>query len=219
MTTWDMILRLVLSGILGALIGMERMGHYKEAGLRTHFVVAIASSLIMLVSKYGFLDILHASTIVLDPSRMAAQVVSGIGFLGAGTIIIHRQFVHGLTTAAGLWATSAIGLSIGAGLYWVGIGAAILVLIALELLDKGEKKFLSKNRVLSVQTQNINPVLETVMNSGIKVSHIEIRNEEFNNNLSDITLLFRINTKNNVLIDEILTKLAKIPSTKQVNLD
>ncbi|MEH7490502.1 MgtC/SapB family protein, partial [Priestia megaterium] len=128
------ISRLALSGLLGALVGLEREFRAKEAGFRTHFLVAVGSTLIMLISKYGFSDVLHQDHMALDPSRVAAQVVSGIGFLGAGMIIIQKQHIRGLTTAAGVWATSGIGLTIGAGMYTVGISATILVLIGLEIL-------------------------------------------------------------------------------------
>ncbi|MBM7646257.1 putative Mg2+ transporter-C (MgtC) family protein [Scopulibacillus daqui] len=132
---FEFIARLVLAGVLGALIGFERERRYKEAGLRTHFLVAVGSALIMIISKYAFNDILHHDKVELDPSRVAAQVVSGVGFLGAGTILVQRASVRGLTTAAGLWATSAVGLSVGAGLYLVGVLGALLVLLGLEVLN------------------------------------------------------------------------------------
>ena len=110
MMTWDFFFRLLVAGVLGAIIGLDREYRAKEAGFRTHFLVALGSALFMIVSKYGFWDILGNTGIGLDPSRIAAQVVSGIGFLGAGTIIIQKLFVRGLTTAAGIWATSAIGI-------------------------------------------------------------------------------------------------------------
>ena len=99
---WDCIFRLLLAGVLGGVIGWDREYRAKEAGLRTHFLVALGSALIMIVSQYGFADVLAKPGYGLDPSRVAAQVVSGIGFIGAGTILIQKQFVRGLTTAAGL---------------------------------------------------------------------------------------------------------------------
>ena len=132
---WEFTLRLFLAGILGAVIGLEREYRAKEAGFRTHFLVSLGSALIMIVSQYGFEGVLGENGIGLDPSRVAAQVVSGIGFIGAGTIIIQRQFVRGLTTAAGIWATSGIGLAIGGGLYGVGIVATTFTLLGLELLS------------------------------------------------------------------------------------
>ncbi|HHK5534778.1 TPA: MgtC/SapB family protein, partial [Bacillus mobilis] len=132
----DLIIRIGVAGLLGAIIGIEREIRSKEAGLKTHFLVAVGSALIMVVSKYAFSDIMNEEHMALDPSRIAAQVVSGVGFLGAGTIIIQKQAVKGLTTAAGLWATAGIGLAIGAGMYVVGIGATILVLIGLEIVSR-----------------------------------------------------------------------------------
>ncbi|GAB6992038.1 MgtC/SapB family protein [Paenibacillus pini] len=131
----EYIIRLAVAGLLGAVIGLERELRAKEAGLRTHFLVAVGSALIMLVSQYGFSEVINHEHIALDPSRIAAQAVSGIGFLGAGMIIIERKMVRGLTTAAGVWATSGIGLTIGSGMYAAGISATILVLIGLELLS------------------------------------------------------------------------------------
>lgn len=137
----DFILRLVVAGLLGAIIGLDREIRAKEAGFRTHFLVSLGSALIMIVSQYGFSQIATMQNVSFDPSRVAAQVVSGIGFIGAGTIIIQKKFVRGLTTAAGLWATAGIGLAIGAGMYWVGIAATLLTLIGLEFLSIIFKSF------------------------------------------------------------------------------
>ena len=108
------------SGRVVLVIGLDREYRAKEAGYRTHFLVSLGSALIMIVSQYGFMEVVKMEGIDLDPSRVAAQVVSGIGFIGAGTIIFQKQIVRGLTTAAGIWATSGIGLAIGAGMYWHG---------------------------------------------------------------------------------------------------
>ena len=132
---WDFILRLFIAGVLGAVVGLDREYRAKEAGYRTHFLVSLGSALIMIVSQYGFQQVILENSVSLDPSRVAAQVVSGIGFIGAGTIIIQKQFVRGLTTAAGIWATAGIGLAIGAGMYGIGVAATILTLIGLELLS------------------------------------------------------------------------------------
>lgn len=136
MEEWNFAIRLLVAGVLGAVIGLEREYRAKEAGYRTHFLVSLGSALMMIVSKYGFADILSDTGVGLDPSRIAAQVVSGIGFIGAGTIIIQRQFVRGLTTAAGVWATAGIGLAVGAGMYSLGVAATILTLIGLEVLSR-----------------------------------------------------------------------------------
>lgn len=131
---WEFVGRLLLAGVLGAAIGLDREYRAKEAGFRTHFLVSLGSALFMIVSQYGFTEAVGLSGGSFDASRVAAQVVSGIGFLGAGTIIFQKQFVRGLTTAAGLWATAGIGLAVGGGMYALGVAAAVLTLVGLELL-------------------------------------------------------------------------------------
>ena len=119
------IIRLILAGMCGFFIGFERKNRAKEAGIRTHFIVASASALMMIISKYAALDM----GVTGDPTRIAAQVVTGIGFLGAGMIFVHNRAISGLTTAAGIWATSGIGMAIGAGMYLPGITLTIMILI------------------------------------------------------------------------------------------
>lgn len=152
--TAEFILRLFLAGIMGAIIGLDREYRAKEAGYRTHFLVSLGSALIMIVSQHGFSEILDTPNVNLDPSRIASQVVTGIGFIGAGTIILHKQIVRGLTTAAGIWATSGIGLAIGAGMYTLGISATILTLIGLEVLSFFFKKVGMKSSVVELTTDN-----------------------------------------------------------------
>ena len=132
---WDFVWRLVLAALFGTIIGLDREYRVKEAGFRTHFLVSLGSALMMIVSQYGFSEILTHDGVSLDPSRIAAQVVSGIGFIGAGTIIFNHQIVRGLTTAASLWATAGIGLTAGAGMSWLALAATILTLVALEGLS------------------------------------------------------------------------------------
>ena len=132
---WDFVWRLVLAALFGTIIGLDREYREKEAGFRTHFLVSLGSTLMMIVSQYGFSEILTHDGVSLDPSRIAAQVVSGIGFIGAGTIIFNHQIVRGLTTAASLWATAGIGLTAGAGMSWLALAATILTLVALEGLS------------------------------------------------------------------------------------
>lgn len=145
---YDFMLRLLIAGAMGVCIGVEREYRAKEAGYRTHFLVALGSALLMIVSQYGFSDVLAADLVRLDPSRIAAQVVSGISFIGAGTIILQKQIVRGLTTAAGVWATSGIGLAIGAGMYGVGIAATVLVLLGLEALSFFFKSMGLRNMII-----------------------------------------------------------------------
>ena len=150
----DFMLRLLVAGILGAIIGLDREYRAKEAGYRTHFLVSLGSALIMIVSQYGFQEIIKENSVTLDPSRVAAQVVSGIGFIGAGTIILQKQIVRGRTTAAGIWATAGIGLAVGAGMYAIGIATTVLTLIGLELLSYIFKSVGMKSSMIAFSTNN-----------------------------------------------------------------
>ena len=152
--TMDFVLRLVAAGILGVLIGLEREYRAKEAGYRTHFLVAVGSALLMIVSQHGFDGMLGKEGVGLDPSRIAAQIVTGIGFIGAGTIILNRQIVRGLTTAAGIWATAGIGMCAGAGMYALAISATVLTLIGLELLSRLFKNLGLKSFIIEFSTHN-----------------------------------------------------------------
>lgn len=126
--------RLLLAGVLGALIGLERELRAKEAGLRTHFLVALGSALIMMVSQWGFGGSEgFAGTRGIDQARVAAQIVSGIGFIGAGAIMVQKHYVLGLTTAAGLWVVAGIGMACGGGLFGLAIATTVFALIGLEL--------------------------------------------------------------------------------------
>ena len=127
----ELLLRIFVAMILGMLIGNERKNRMKSAGMRTHALVALGSALMMVVSKYGFSD-----TVQGDGARLAAQVVSGVGFLGAGMIFVRHNLVSGLTTAAGVWTTAGIGLTIGAGMYFVGVLSALLMVIMQNISHK-----------------------------------------------------------------------------------
>jgi putative Mg2+ transporter-C (MgtC) family protein len=171
--------RITLAGLLAALIGLERQYHYKEAGLRTHFLVGMGSAMLMLVSKYAFLDVASHPAVTFDPARVAAQVVSGIGFIGAGTIIFRRNAIHGLTTAAGLWSTSAIGLAIGAGMYIVGVASTVLVLTGLVFLDRLASRLpLSQLQRITVSVPDEPGAigrLGTVLGDlGVNIGHIKV---------------------------------------------
>ena len=144
----EMVLRLALAGVLGGVIGAEREYRGKVAGTRTHLLVALGSALMLLVSRYGFSD-------PGDSGRVAAQIVSGIGFIGAGAIMVDRKSVHGLTTAAGIWVAAGIGMATAAGLYGLAIATTVLALVGLEVFgiilfndrrrrqDKGEQNEIS----------------------------------------------------------------------------
>lgn len=168
--TWEFILRLLLAAVLGTIIGLDREYRAKSAGFRTHFLVSLGSALFMIISQYGFENVIKQMPDIakFDPSRVAAQVVTGIGFIGAGTIIIQRQFVKGLTTAAGLWATAGIGMACGAGMYWISISAMILTLVALELLGIIFKNLDMKNISVVFSTNDKDILKKLVMNTNPK---------------------------------------------------
>ena len=158
----SVVMRLVAAAFCGIVIGLERELRAKEAGVRTHFLVCFGSALFMVVSVYGFLSMTDASLVAatkdintlaggqdfrrFDQARIAAQIVSGIGFIGAGTIMVNRGNITGLTTAAGLWVVAGIGMAIGCGLYIIGLVATVFVLLGLEIL----RLFFHKERLHSV---------------------------------------------------------------------
>jgi putative Mg2+ transporter-C (MgtC) family protein len=134
MNEWDLVWRLGLALVLSASIGLDRELRQKSAGLRTYTLVGVGSALFMLISKYGFFDILKPGEVILDPSRVAAQIVSGIGFIGAGLIFVRRDSVRGLTTAAGAWMTAAIGAAAGASLPVLAIATTLAYFVVVYVL-------------------------------------------------------------------------------------
>ncbi len=136
----ECIIRILIAAICGALVGTERKVRLKDAGIRTHLIVALGSAIFMIVSKYGFEDMIQRSleigdeVIKIDPTRVASTIVTGIGFLGAGTIFVRRNAINGLTTAAGLWSTAAVGMAIGAGQYIVGLACTFILVLFQWLL-------------------------------------------------------------------------------------
>ncbi|WP_321846092.1 MgtC/SapB family protein [Paraburkholderia bannensis] len=155
LNNWELISRLVIAAALGSVIGFERERLSWAAGLRTHMLVCVGSALIMIVSAFGFADVLSMDHVVLDPSRMAAQVVSGIGFLGAGSILLRGEIVRGLTTAASLGSVAAIGLAVGGGLYTASIAATVIILIILAGIKPLERRFITfrQRRQISLLVQ------------------------------------------------------------------
>ncbi|WP_397453671.1 MgtC/SapB family protein [Pseudomonas sp. NA-150] len=168
LTDWEMCLRLLLAALLGSLIGLERERLLWAAGLRTHMLVCVGSGLLMLVSSFGFQDALAMPNTVLDPSRVAAQVVTGIGFLGAGSILLRGEVIRGLTTAASLWTVAAIGLSVGGGLYVLSIAATAIILVILIAIKPMERMYRNKVQVhvlkltapsQAISLKNINKIM------------------------------------------------------------
>ena len=168
-------IRLVVAMILGGIVGLEREYRAKDAGFRTHFLVAIGSALFTLISMYGFADG------VKDTSRVAAQVVSGIGFLGAGIIVFQRNVIRGLTTAAGLWVTAAIGMACGVGQFYMAVLVTLLILIGLEVLNRFIPHIGSSSVQLSFSSPSRKDVADAIMNIRkivVDVISYEIKNKE-----------------------------------------
>ena len=171
-TYLDLTIRLSMALVLGGAIGIEREYRAKEAGFRTHFLVALGSALFCIVSQYGF------GFDLKDSSRVAAQVVSGIGFLGAGTIIFQKNVVRGLTTAAGLWVTAAIGLACGTGMYVAALATTLMVLLGLEVLNYLIPQFFTTNIELSFSAPSRDSVKELIKRielDGMEVHSYEIK--------------------------------------------
>jgi putative Mg2+ transporter-C (MgtC) family protein len=160
----EILLRLILAALMGGVIGLERERTSWFAGLRTHMLVCMGATLVMIVSQYGFNDVLKPELIVLDPSRVAAQVVSGIGFLGTGTILFWRNTIKGLTTAASLWAVAAVGLAIGGGLYQAAISMTIMIFIVLAGIKPLERMLFKKKNLKEIRFK---------MRSEVSLSSIE----------------------------------------------
>lgn len=152
-------LRVIVSGLCGAVIGYERSRRFKESGIRTHSIVAMAASLMMVISKYGFADLgtgenLFAGTRGADAARIAAQVVSGVSFLGAGVIFKEGKSIHGLTSSAVIWVTAGVGLGIGAGMYLVGLFVTVAVVLMMVMMHRftiGGDAFITSRLSITVQ--------------------------------------------------------------------
>ena len=176
----EYFIRLLISVACGFIIGYERKNRNKEAGIRTHVIVTVASCLMMMVSKYGFEDLGNAR---FDGSRIASQIVSGIGFLGAGMIFVQKHSIKGLTTASGIWATAGVGMAIGAGMYVLGIGAAIIILVV-QLLLHCNFKFLLKPEHKLLRIHNVtdksylNEIVELLNTTNVLVHEIKVHNDE-----------------------------------------
>jgi len=211
-----LVLRLFLACVLGGLIGYEREHTNRPAGFRTHILVCVGSALIMITSEFIFGK--YSSKVNLDPARLGAQVISGIGFLGAGTIIRDGLNVRGLTTAASLWAVSAVGIATGIGFYEGAIFATILIYLTLILLKKMEVNFARRKRhkIIYIQADNIPGRLAAITAALDKLSVI-VRKIDFLNNEEDenvmIKLLVRMPGK---FSGNVVSKLMEIEGVQKV---
>lgn len=171
----ELVFRILIAGSCGILIGYERTNRNKDAGLRTHAIVALSSALMMIISKYGFEDIGK-----FDGSRVAAQIISGVGFLGAGIIFVkNRTVISGLTTASGLWGTAGVGMAIGGGMYSIGISTTILIVLIQVYFHKNN--FFSKNEMyryillLNIhKLEEFPPIKSIIVSKGVSIENINI---------------------------------------------
>ena len=200
---WDFILRLFVAGILGAVVGLDREYRAKEAGYRTHFLVSLGSALIMVVSQYGFQDVILENSVSLDPSRVAAQVVRCRQLVSP---VAQQQFVRGLTTAAGIWATAGIGLAVGSGMYGLGIAATLLTLAGLELLSVIFKSIGMRSSLVVFSTSDkeaINRIARVIYEKGFLLVSYDMKrlgHQEKDEYVVSIVLKARKNTEESPLL-------------------
>lgn len=208
----EYFIRILLACICGAIIGLERSSRQKEAGLRTHIILAMGSAITMIVSKYGFFDLLNTYGIDADPSRLASNIVTGISFLGAGVIFVRTGTIKGLTTAAGMWTTAAIGITLGAGMYFIGLSCTLLLLIlqivlhrflpASEKFTTSELSMTAKNNPDTVEKIQKELTEKNVKIIGMKMSYADEGN---------IKLKFTVRAKKNSGMNNIMSIVKDCP--------
>jgi putative Mg2+ transporter-C (MgtC) family protein len=190
----EIVSRLLLAATFGGVIGLERERLNWAAGLRTHMLVAVGSALVMLVSAFGFADTSGERAIGLDPSRMAAQVVSGIGFLGAGSILLRGEVVRGLTTAASLWSVAGVGLAVGGGMYTAACAATMIILVILAGIKPLERRFITvkQERQIDLLVERgaitLNSTHEALGAGSVRVKRFVASPSEDNPGLEDVSL-------------------------------
>ncbi|WP_168120853.1 MgtC/SapB family protein [Paenibacillus sp. HB172176] len=221
----ELSLRIVIAVIFGGIVGFERELGDHAAGFRTHILVCLGSALISLLSIYGFSEFAYEPNVRLDPSRLAAQVVSGIGFLGAGTIMRTGISVSGLTTAASLWVVAAIGLAVGAGFYYGATLATAAMLVSLFLLNKVERRFLNSSSKVSLTLEvwddkrNVSMIFAKFRELGIQIreTHIENRERSFGGEIrSAVYMKMTVRAKTKML-DQAVAALAALPNVIRVD--
>lgn len=214
----EIAIRLAVASTLGAVIGLERERKDWAAGMRTHMMVCVGSTLAMMVSAYGFSDVLGYQNVGLDPSRIAAQVISGIGFIGAGTILFLKQrVIRGLTTASGLWTVAAIGLAIGSGMYFAGVLTTVLALIILWMLQPIENKLARRFRQKSVRIvtkSEASPsrILKKILNS----EAIDVSNFSFERSDDEYVIEIKFEDMNPGKLSKVVDVLQKEEEIKEI---
>ncbi len=216
---WEILSRLLAAAALGSIIGFERERLIWTAGIRTHMLVCVGACLIMIVSSFGFNDVIATNHIVLDPSRVAAQVVSGIGFLGAGAILARGEIIRGLTTAASIWSVAAIGLAVGGGLYFAALAATVVIMVILAGIKPLEEAYRARNQScrLKIQAKHgvVTPdlITRTLDIRGGRIKRFLVRNMSGND---EITLVIDKTPSRDV--DKIAEKIRRLPKVERVSV-
>ncbi|WP_373286407.1 MgtC/SapB family protein [Paenibacillus physcomitrellae] len=218
---YELLLRVLLAGICGVIIGYERKNRMKEAGVRTHFVVAVGAALMMIISKYGFQDQVGWENLSVDPSRIAAGVVSGVSFLGAGMIFMQKQTIKGLTTAAGIWATSGIGMAVGAGLYWIGLGVTLIIFVGQVLMHSrfgGKSLATPRSEKIHVLLQNEAGAAERLLNK-LKEQHIQVTTFSMEKLETGLSLEAVVKWKVEMPPDQLIALLSELSDVRKAELE
>lgn len=214
----EIVLRLALAAVFGAVIGLERERKDWAAGLRTHMMVCLGAALAMMVSAYGFNDVLDQKNIALDPSRVAAQVISGIGFIGAGSILFLKQgIIRGLTTASGLWTVAAIGLATGGGMYFAAIITTVFAIIILWVLQPIERKFSERFKQKSIKVvASDNATSVELVNKFLQNDEFEISNYSVYNADGDYIVFLKFKKYNQEVLMNTLKEIQADKNIKEV---
>lgn len=222
--TFHLTIRLLLALVLGGMVGFEREKNSSAAGFRTHILVCLGSTLVMLLSIYGFSAFVDETNVRLDPARLAAQVISGIGFLGAGTILRHGLSITGLTTAASLWVVAAIGLAVGAGFYYPAVLTTWLVLMSLWVLNVLEKRWFREKRtyVLKVNAVNKPGVMTSISRlleeKGISVLRLIVE-EEASEERNDILITISLKLPKQLKLMPVFDEIRMLSSVHSVSVE
>lgn len=206
-TNHDIIMRLLIALIVGGLTGLERERSHQFAGFRTHILVSVGSCITSITSLSLFFQYNSYSNI--DPARLSAQVLSGVGFLGAGAILKTSNGIRGLTTAAGIWATACIGIAVGYGYYILAISAWLFVMITLYILKNIDKMiFKKKQTIFNIKTDNIE-IISSIYEM-FQRSQISVKNIEINSDISNIKINLLTVHDRRIVLDEVIKELSKL---------
>ena len=220
LSNWETLERLLAAAALGSLIGFERERLLWAAGIRTHMLVCVGACLFMIVSAFGFSTSITQSHVVLDPSRVAAQVVSGIGFLGAGAILARGEIVRGLTTAASIWTVAAIGLAVGGGLYFAAVLSTTVILVILAGVKPLEEAYRNRNQTCRLVIETARGALTPeilkdalkIRNGQIKRFHARARDTD----VDDLTVILARVSSNDIA--SLIPKIKTIGGVTKVNV-